>query len=227
LMLTKSARYYFDNDAVREPSLQLDPNNEGYRPAKIRGYKNRNTKFTESGGAKYFGLDFTYKLDPAGRNIRSVWTINTQSFSGAHFATFPEKIPETCIKASTPEVGCCSKCGSPYERVVERVSTGKSYATGKSSSKRGSGLATAFSGYDDGSSCPEFKTLGWRPTCSHKDAPTVPSLVLDPFSGSATTLAVAKRLGRHAVGYDLSLEYCELGRKRVEAVTAPMPGLFV
>jgi hypothetical protein len=45
---------------------------------------------------------------------------------------------------------------------VERISTGKSYAVGKSEAKRDAGLATAFSGYNDGSSSPEFRTLGWR-----------------------------------------------------------------
>jgi site-specific DNA-methyltransferase (adenine-specific) len=40
-------------------------------------------------------------LDPNGRNCRTVWNINTQSFQGAHFATFPMKLIEPCIRAST------------------------------------------------------------------------------------------------------------------------------
>jgi site-specific DNA-methyltransferase (adenine-specific) len=40
-------------------------------------------------------------LEPNGRNCRSVWNINTQPFPGAHFATFPPKLVEPCIKAST------------------------------------------------------------------------------------------------------------------------------
>ncbi len=40
-------------------------------------------------------------LDPNGRNCRSVWNINTHAFAGAHFATFPAKLVEPCIKAST------------------------------------------------------------------------------------------------------------------------------
>lgn len=40
-------------------------------------------------------------LEPAGRNCRSVWSIHTQAFTGAHFATFPPKLIEPCIRAST------------------------------------------------------------------------------------------------------------------------------
>jgi site-specific DNA-methyltransferase (cytosine-N4-specific) len=40
-------------------------------------------------------------LDPNGRNCRSVWNINTQAFAGAHFATFPPKLIEPCIRSSS------------------------------------------------------------------------------------------------------------------------------
>jgi site-specific DNA-methyltransferase (cytosine-N4-specific) len=54
--------------------------------------------FTKS--EKYY-YDRKSVLDPNGRNCRSVWNINTQAFSGAHFATFPPKLIEPCIKSST------------------------------------------------------------------------------------------------------------------------------
>jgi DNA modification methylase len=41
------------------------------------------------------------RSNPAGRNLRSVWNIATQPFKGAHFATFPQKLAETCIKAGS------------------------------------------------------------------------------------------------------------------------------
>jgi site-specific DNA-methyltransferase (adenine-specific) len=49
--------------------------------------------------------------------------------------------------------------------------------------------------------------------CSHED-----DIVLDPFSGSATTLAVAKKLGRRFVGFDLSAKYVKQGAQRLERI---------
>lgn len=54
------------------------------------------------------------------------------------------------------------------------------------------------------------------------DWPTVPAVVLDPFAGSGTTLAVARRLGRAGVGLDLQPEYLELIRRRVLAAALPL-----
>lgn len=50
------------------------------------------------------------------KNKRSVWTVNTKGYKGAHFAVYPEDLVKPCIKAGTSEGGCCSECGSPYER---------------------------------------------------------------------------------------------------------------
>lgn len=72
-------------------------------------------------------------------------------------------------------------------------------------------------------------TLGWRPTCECQglpadafldprygdDAGLVPATVLDPFAGSGTTLAVALRYGRRAVGIELNPEYVKLAARRL------------
>ena len=56
-----------------------------------------------------------------GANKRTVWSIATQPYKGAHFATFPEKLVEPCILAGTSEHGVCGVTGDPWERVVETV----------------------------------------------------------------------------------------------------------
>jgi len=65
-------------------------------------------------------------------------------------------------------------------------------------------------------------TSGWEPTCEC-DAPVQPCTVLDIFSGSATTGAVAMKLDRNYVGTDLNTEYISLAIARLEGRKAPEP----
>jgi len=204
-LLSKRERYYFDQGAVREDGSShrefwKETRGNG-STAMMNGRASR-----QANGPSGFGAT-------GSRNIRTVWTIATQPYSEAHFATFPEALAKRCILAGTSAHGCCRECGAPWERVVERVSTGKSYAVEKSEAKRKSGLVTAFSGYDDGSSCPQFNTVGWKPTCNH-DAPVTACVVLDPFAGSGTTVKVAQDLGRVGVGVDLKPDYLQMACKR-------------
>jgi hypothetical protein len=112
-LLTKSARYYFDSDAVRESvaDATLD------RLAQNVTEQNGSTR--ANGGAKVNGPMRAVGTS-AGRNLRSVWTIATQPYKGAHFAVFPPELPERCIKAGSSERGVCPECGAPWERVVGR-----------------------------------------------------------------------------------------------------------
>jgi len=134
----------------------------------------------------------------------------------------PPDLVEPCIKAGTSEEGCCPACGTPWERVVERINKAASVAGPKSTQKREQGLATAFSGYADGSKAPSFLTTGWRPACTCGGSP-VPCTVLDPFAGSGTTLAVAVHLGRSGIGCELNGEYINLAKQRIAAAKAKCP----
>jgi len=141
LMLTKSARYYFDQEAVREAVLPESIKRDSY------GYNKAFRGRYQVDWEKRDGLNSDGSVqitNPAGRNIRTVWEFPTQPYAQCHFAVFPEKLPEICIKAASKEN----------------------------------------------------------------------DLVLDPFMGAGTTLWVAKKLDRKAVGFELSEEYCRLALER-------------
>ena len=94
-LLTKSSRYYYDADAVREPAKYAGTEIRYGPDAKIHeGGDAVNDKRTSSGFARGITVG-------EHRNIRTVWDIATQPYAGAHFATFPETIPERCIKAGS------------------------------------------------------------------------------------------------------------------------------
>ena len=89
-LLSKSPKYYYDHEAVKEPAV-CD---------RMRGpAKHPDTKSTNGNG----GLS-RREVQPL-RNRRSVWTVTTKPFKGAHFATFPPDLIEPCILAGCPEGG--------------------------------------------------------------------------------------------------------------------------
>jgi len=96
-LLSKSGRYFWDQEAVKEPVAgTAHARGNGVNPkAKANA---AGCKQNESFSAAVSGL-----VDV--RNVRSVWTIGTKPFSEAHFATFPPELPERCIKAGCPEDG--------------------------------------------------------------------------------------------------------------------------
>ena len=148
--------------------------------------------------------------DPAGRNIRSVWTIATQPYPGLHFATFPEKLVEPCIKAGTSERGVCPECGAPWVRETGEPIVAEGRGSGNVERKVATNGERMRLNTHLGSSVPwqptTTPTTGWRPSCAH-DAEPIPATVLDPFAGSGTTGMVAQSLSRRAVLIDLSLDY--------------------
>jgi DNA modification methylase len=102
-MLSKSARYWYDADAVREEST-------GGTKGAAASFKRTGSKRGESicpnspVPTHREGRDDTRYEGPL-RNLRSVWPIATRPFPEAHFATFPPEIPERCIKAGCPKGG--------------------------------------------------------------------------------------------------------------------------
>jgi len=94
-LLTKSARYYYDNEAVKEPNAPATVERAKYHWCKP------DTKAAQYQDMNGLNRNETYPMNEAGRNRRSVWTITTKPYKEAHFATFPEEIPRTCILAGS------------------------------------------------------------------------------------------------------------------------------
>jgi DNA modification methylase len=86
-LLSKSERYYFDIDALKEPAVQSGR----VRNDKIGG--NKGDDIHHSPGGQFTGSGT--------RNKRSVWTVTTKPYKGAHFATFPPDLIEPCILAGS------------------------------------------------------------------------------------------------------------------------------
>jgi DNA modification methylase len=212
-LLTKSARYYWDQDAIREPHTR-EWWGESVGPGYMTAQDGRNDGGKRQGNG-----------DPSGRNCRNVWTLATQPYSGAHFATFPPEIPRRCILAGTSERGQCPACGAPWRRVVERDEQPKDRMSGKGwiASTEGIvlGRATEPNGGLSRATVNRPKTTGWTPQCECDAGDPVPQTVLDPFGGAGTTGMVADRLGRNAIMIELNDEYATLARNRIHN-DAPM-----
>jgi len=89
-LLSKSARYYYDAEAIREPVK--DTSGKNMRAPKLGEHRKDGNYDTVT--AKTYA-------EIKGANRRSVWTITTKPYKEAHFATFPEEIPRTCILAGS------------------------------------------------------------------------------------------------------------------------------
>jgi hypothetical protein len=152
-----------------------------------------------------------------GRNLRNVWTINTQPYPGAHFATFPEELPRRCILAGTSHKGNCAECGKPWVRVVDKTPYDKEgWGPARKDHTGDAGTQGAQSMIRDGvgrAGSVSVKTLDWQPSCKC-GADTVPAVVLDPFFGSGTVGKVATDLGRNWLGIDISADYIEQAKRR-------------
>ena len=98
-LLTKSPKYFYDIDAIREPHQSLDD----YKKRKNKTYSKNLSK--GGTGEQCLGRDRGDFYNEKGRNKRSVWKISTKPYKEAHFATFPIELPITCIKAGCPEGG--------------------------------------------------------------------------------------------------------------------------
>ena len=127
-LLSKSAKYYYDNEAVKEPVSDVSMKRAEYgwncdRPSTKNGSMGGEGIHTEKMGSRF--------VDPAGRNKRDVWTVTTKPYKGAHYATFNPELIKPCILAGAPEGGIVF---DPF------VGSGTTVATAVKLGRRGVGL---------------------------------------------------------------------------------------
>ncbi len=207
-MLTKKPTYFYDGFAVKEPI------SEAMAAAIRRQSDDEHQRVGQRTGRRANPDSDSLTGLTLGRNRRSVWSIPTVSYPGAHYAVFPPKLVEPMILASTSEKGVCAECGRQSVRITEgrRLEHHTTTANGKTMDGPYAGQAAIRSGvYID------TETVGWEVRCDHQ-APLVPATVLDPFAGSGTTGMVANRLSRAAILIDINAEYLKQQMERNAAI---------
>jgi hypothetical protein len=216
-LLAKSARYFYDADAIREPILEESKIRDNYKHAGPSCWNTSAVPFT--GG----DVSDSVRTNPAGRNKRPVWTISTCPYSEAHFATFPPALVEPMLLAGTSARGCCPACGAAWERVVEKERT-------KDPTRHTGRAAVGNNDRQDGDwprMITTSETTGWLPTCDCCNLPgdvsiemaglaPVPCTVLDPFGGAGTVGLVAARHNRDAILIELNPGYALMAYDRIK-----------
>jgi DNA modification methylase len=236
-MFTKKPRYFWDATAVQVAGAVPAGTLGGKASAQRSGTNGVNSRPAEyavySGTRNWRNSDlFFQSLEPphglicASDGLPVALDVNPEATSLAHFACFPTKLVSPLVRAATSERGCCSACGSPWVRVVEKgdlVPTRRQYDkraygvvienpdpgdAGRNRARDGHRANMAF----------EKTTTGWSASCSCSDAgEPVPCTVLDPFMGSGTVAVVCNRLGRDAIGIELSSSYIAMSEARLRA----------
>lgn len=243
-LLTPRPAYFFDQEAIRESVTgEAHPRGDGRVPTgwdtglgahqgKVGRYKHRRGARAPkqvNAGRAFGSLQTT-------RNKRSVWTLTSEPFREAHFATFPTALVEPCILAGTSADGCCSICGAPRKRVVRKGAPNLAHQRACGGDAAGAYHREATKDYAGAraenaaavkarilAGLRDRETVAWEPTCRRGCAggESVPCAVLDPFAGSGTTGVVAVRHGRQFVGIELNRDYAEMARRRIGAA-APL-----
>lgn len=143
------------------------------------------------------------------------WEIPTQPYAGAHFATFPEKLVTKPIAAMCPRE-VCRTCGEPRRRIVDHERSLHAAQGAADGARQGAAHGKSLNNFATAQGGKGYTVtrehVGWT-DCAHDDYRR--GVVLDPFCGSGTTLAVAEGLGRDSIGIDLDARNADLAHARV------------
>jgi DNA modification methylase len=190
-LLSKSEDYFYDHEAIREPTTGNAHARKPRKKEKVpcdwdvekgahgsihRGGRTAATYKTAAETDAFRKSKRSFAEGTADlvetRNARNVWTIVPKAFREAHFATFPPALAERCIKAGTPK-RICACCGA---------------------------------------------VSGCGPICAVFG--TTEGVVFDPFGGAGTVSLVAEQLGRRSVMIELNPEYADIAQRRIERAAA-------
>lgn len=256
-LLSKSARYFYDGDAVRVP--HVEPNGWSGRHGISRDDYQPSTQGFNSGAGGMLTKHRDY--NPLGANLRNFWLLGPQPsvwdycnacgrlFVGAdrrqikkrgdvrvcpcgasdwvaHYATYPEEIPRRAINAGTSLMGACPACRAPWVRMTESSyrkhrPSGSTEARSERGNRVHDGGAGGWGSFGTNLR-KDVTTTGWQPSCTCPPADPVPCVVLDPFSGSATTGRVARQLGRRYIGLELSDRYAAASEALLDREGRPL-----
>jgi len=205
---TRQPRYYAAVDEIREPHAgTTHPQNP--RPSVQSG--NGTTHRTG-------GFD-SATLNPLGKLPGSVWEIPSASLQVPerlgvdHFAAFPPALVRPIVLGWSPP-GVCTACGHGRRPVSDRGYDLLATRSAQSLAHR-NGEPLAKTRMYDQTMAGRTTITGYACACPQPDAPTRPSLVVDPFGGTGTTALVATAYGRTGITMDLSADYCRLAHWRV------------
>lgn len=222
---TKSAHYYWDYFAAREPAIQgdggfrnrrnilrprPDPVDWDYCPACDGFYQGQGRKHIKR------------VLRDDGSSERLCPSCLAPMLS--HTAAYPEDLPRELITPAVSEHGACAACLAPFARVTTRTAAEHNPASARervaaTGGAIGGGTVNSTLGVTAGV---KLEHVGWAPTCDHfpeNGSSTGPGVVsctvLDPFSGSGTTALAARNLGLRAIGCELFPDYARASVHRV------------
>jgi DNA modification methylase len=162
-------------------------------------------------------------LDRGGLPLAHVAAV--QPGRSGHKASMPPKLVAPWLACLTSGAGCCPTCLAPWTREVEvlgptareikKARGATAYAEVYQGAAPADGLD--YKGRHTAAARPR-RTLGWQPSCGHRDVGPVPCRVADPFCGSGTVIVEAARMGRVGYGVDLDEESVAQAQAALAAV---------
>ena len=166
-------------------------------------------------------LEACFEAQGEGGWLRDVLAVSPKGSDEPHYAMYPPALITPLVRAGCPATTCCA-CGAPWRRVTEKTLGSDGRAT--LGARHGEGYAGAR--LDHRGKAPSglqlnVGTLAFAPTCECA-AGTQPGLVLDPFSGMATSGVCALQEGRRYLGIELNPKYAARSRERLANIPEPL-----